>query len=100
MNEEDKKIVANIVLQTDVAKHQTIMVDALEKIADCVAKMAPGAANRAGAMLGAAVGGVAQRHGVENVRGLLRYIAANEEFWQAQREIAAKIGNAIGRPRT
>lgn len=99
MNDDDKKKVADIILQTDVATHQKIMVDALEKIADCIGKMDPAAKNRAAAMLGAAVGGIAQRCGVESVRGLLRYIAANEEFWQVQRELAVQIASAMGRQR-
>lgn len=98
MNEDDVwQQVGAVVTGTDVAMHQRRMVASLEAIADCVQKIDHDASNRHGAMLGAAIAGVAQRYGVADVRQALADIIENEEFWTYQRKVAAQVA-ALGRP--
>jgi hypothetical protein len=92
MNEDEVwKQVGAVVSATDVAMHQRRMIASLEAIADCVQKIDRDASNRHGAMLGAAVGGVAQRYGVDRVRAVLAGIVDNEEFWKYQRDVADQV---------
>jgi len=92
MNDEEVwKQVGAVVTATDVAMHQRRLIASLEAIADCVQKIDHDAGNRHGAMMGAAIGGVAQRYGVDEVRAVLADIVANEEFWKYQRDVAEKI---------
>lgn len=98
MNDEEvRKQVGAVVTSTDVVMHTRRMIASLEAIADCVEKIDHDASNRHGAMMGAAIGGVAQRYGVDDVRAVLAGIVENEEFWKYQHDVAKQIA-ALGGP--